>query len=183
MRDVDRSVNRGKTKPRDRDIFAMARDAFMMQLIRAKLSGSGLAIGTLLALHFNRDHFHSGEGLVAWPELDTLSRKAMMPKRTVQRAIRELQRRKLFTIVEGGGKQRGNQGRSHRYIAIHDEARIAMPRRNGSSYHDEMVIRPLRGPLNPRRALPREGLSEGEESASLDGFDDFERFPGPERLQ
>jgi hypothetical protein len=180
MPDVNRGVDRHKTKA-NRDQFAMVRDQFQIKLIQAKLSASELAIGTLLAMHFNRDHFAVGEGLVAWPGLETLAKQAMMPKRTVQRAIRELQKRKLFFIIEGGGKQRGNEGRSHRYIAIHDIADPAIPRRNGSSYHDEMVTRPLKGPLS--KSLPNgRRLSEGEERA-LAGFDDFERYPGPERLQ
>jgi hypothetical protein len=119
--------------------------------------------------------FKADQQLVAWPGIDTLAKLAMMPKRTVQRAIRELQKRKLVQIIEGGGKQRGNEGKSHRYIAIVD---APIPRRNASPYHDEMVIRPLNRPLIKRVAEERKEdkedrrLSVGEEVPDLDCFDD-----------
>ena len=177
MHDVIQGARRGKHVVRD--LFAMARDQFQIRLVQAKLSASELAIGTLLALYFSRDHFVVGEGLVAWPGIDTLAKQAMMPKRTVQRAIRELQKRKLFRIIEGGGKQRGNEGRSHRYIAICDAADTAIQRRNASSYHDEMVIRPLNRPLSKRVANRRIEEDRSLEGSSLADFDDFDAYPGP----
>jgi hypothetical protein len=160
MSNVERRAAARKTKL-DRDQFAMARDQFQIKLIQAKLSGTELAIGMLLSLHFSRELFALDEGLVAWPCIDTLAKLSGLPHRTVRKAIRELQRRGLVRIVEGGGKQRGNQGRSNRYIAI--------PCPNGSPYPVQMDIRPLSRPLS--RGVGEEVRLEREEA-----FNEFDEL-------
>jgi hypothetical protein len=184
MRDVNRSVDRRKIdyKPKiDRDPFNMALDQFQKRLVQAKPPGRVLGVGIILSHYFSREMFTIGEGLVAWPALETIAKETNLPLRTVQRCVRHLQKRGLVRIVEGGGKQRGNQGRSHRYIAISDSAETAIPRQNRSRYHDRADIRPLNRPLSKR--LSKEGSKEDRrlEDSSLAGFDDFETYPGRRR--
>jgi hypothetical protein len=130
MTDVNRSAHKRK-HDKDRDLFSMARDQFQKLLVQAKLSGTELAIGILLSLYFSRELFGLKEGLVAWPSIETLAKLSELPPRTVRKAVRELQRRGLVRIIQGGGKQRGNQGRSNRHIAIMD---AAIPCPNETSY-------------------------------------------------
>jgi hypothetical protein len=180
----------------------MTRDQFQIKLVQAKLTGSALAIGTLLSMYFSRELFAIEHCLIAWPGMETLAKQALMPARTVRRAIRELQKRGLVQIIEGGGKQRGNQGRSHRYVAILNDTKFAIPGQTRSSYPDVQVLRPLKGPLTLGKNHTRLGSKEDSEprthtqsrrlrpsarsvfeNADLEGFDDFEACPGPETLQ
>ena len=195
-----RSERKTETKPKlDRNPFNMALDQFQKRLVKAKPPGRVLGVGIILSHYFSREIFAVGEGLVAWPALETIAQETKLPLRTVQRCIRQLQKHGLVRIIEGGGKQRGNQGRSHRYIAIFDPADVAIPRRNESSYHDRADIRPLSRPLSKRhtkeektvRKTQRRGSRLSQDVSSLArvkhenelaGFDDFETYPGP-RLQ
>jgi hypothetical protein len=103
--DIDIARKR-KTKPKlDRDQFNMALDQFQKRLVQAKPPGRVLGVGIILSHYFSREIFAVGEGLVAWPALETLAKEADLPLRTVQRCVRHLQKHGLVRIIEGGGKQ------------------------------------------------------------------------------
>jgi hypothetical protein len=102
-----------RKQQRTKSKFDVACDQFQIKLIQAHYSGSVLAVGTLLVMHFNREKFGNGEGLVAWPGIEKLAELSKLPERTVQRAIRRLQKDGMVRIIEGGGR-----GNPHRYIAF-----------------------------------------------------------------
>jgi hypothetical protein len=83
----------------------MVKEKIQQQLVSdcRSLKMAGLAVGLALSRYFNRNAFITDRALIAYPGIKTLVKDTGLSHRAVQRAIRLLQKRQHFRIVDGGG--------------------------------------------------------------------------------
>jgi hypothetical protein len=163
------------------DPFYAGRDTMHQQLYRdSKLSRRGLRVGISISRLFNRNEFRKSGRLMAWPGEDWLAKDTRMSVRTVKRAIQDLEDRGHYRIIRGTGRK------ENRYIAMLNTApgKPNLVVIQGAKSDTPGVS--TGGPLNTDGNTDQEGSQGREEEGRNNdfiGFDDFEAYPGPERLQ
>jgi Helix-turn-helix domain len=100
--------------PRDNKEWLVARDRWKYTVMASTLSAATKVVAVVIAdFYINRDPQHRHFNW-AWAAQETLARAGGLSRRTVASAMDELERNKLIVVDRGGG-QKGDRGRTHRY--------------------------------------------------------------------
>jgi hypothetical protein len=153
------------------------RDAFQQQILSAGLRGVDVKVAIAISLRLNRNDYEEEGRLYAFPGIDTIAEMIQAPERSVKRSIDRLIKLGHLSIDPGG---RGPGDPHHYYPRIKD--RYEWVPGITAKRVSRVTKKGVTGvPLISDETLTKK-LGKAEDRA-LAGFDDFERFPGPERLQ
>lgn len=137
-----------------------------------KLSRRGLRVGISLSLLFNRNEFNKSGRLMAWPGEAWLAADTCMSLSSVKRAVQDLADRGHFEVVRGVGRT------ENRYVAaLTKHSKRPKLRVIEGTKTDTSVV--STGELLNIEGNTDKEVVRGREDRGLDGFDNYEAYPGP----